>query len=396
MVVATAVANVVGHPDTGGNLLSAVTSGLGGRRTDLCLVFATAHFDAELESLVSRLQETLKPRALFGTTGEAVIGGALEYEHQPALVVWAAHLPDVHVSSFHLSDADELERLASADEFRDHLGVPASADPSFLLAADPFTFGRGAVQFLERLNAEYPGRPALGGFASAAEKAGDNVVIFDGELLRHGLTGVALWGNIEIDVVLSQGCRPIGRHFVITKAEENVIHQLGGRTALEVVQEVLTGVPPRDRELVQRRGLLVGRVINEYQQSFARGDFLIRNPIGLDSSSGALAVDEFVRAGQTIQFHVRDSESADDDLRSMLARPHGGPVAGALLFTCNGRGTRLFNDRNHDAKLLAESTSSPPTAGMFCAGEIGPVGTRNFVHGHTAAIGLIRASSRAS
>jgi small ligand-binding sensory domain FIST len=308
--------------------------------------------------------------------------------------VWAAHLPGVQISSFHLSDAEELQRLTSSDEFRDHLGVPAGAEASFLLAADPFSFGRGSVQFLDRLNSDYPGRPALGGFASAAEKPGDNAVIFDGELLRHGLTGVGLWGDIDLDVFVSQGCRPIGRHFVITKAEENVIHQLGGRTALEVVQEVLTGVPPRDRELVQRRGLLVGRVINEYQQTFARGDFLIRNPIALDSNSGALAVDEFVRAGQTIQFHVRDSESADEDLRSMLARTRGQPVAGALLFTCNGRGTRLFSDRNHDARLLAESVSAPPTAGMFCAGEIGPVGARNFVHGHTAAIGLVRPKSR--
>ncbi|MBI5863716.1 MAG: FIST C-terminal domain-containing protein [Planctomycetes bacterium] len=389
MVVATAVANVVGHRDTAGNLIAALQSGLNGRRADLCLVFASAHFEDELETLVGHINESLRPRALMGTTGEAVVSGGCEYEHQPAISVWASHLPHVHLASFHVSDESELSRLSDLSDFRDYLGVPGDAQANFLLAADPYTFGRGAVEFLERLNDAYPGRPALGGFASAADQPGQNIVIFDGELLRHGLTGVGLWGDFELEIVVSQGCRPIGKHFVITKAEQNIIRQLGGRSPLEVVHEVLNALPARDRKLVSR-GLLVGRVVNEYQPSFSRGDFLIRTPIGIDSDNGALAVDEIVRAGQTIQFHVRDGDSADEDLRSLLSRPRQGPFAGALLFTCNGRGTRLFNDRNHDARLVSDAVGAAPIAGMFCAGEIGPIGPRNFLHGHAAAIGLLR------
>lgn len=387
--VATAVANVVGHPDTPRNLIAAISSGLAGQHADLCILFGSAHFESEIEKVVEALSQELRPRAFLGASGEAVIADGLEYEHQPALVLWAARMPRVQLASFHFSDGEELERASGDAELREHLGPPRDSNVQFLLAGDPFSFGKHIVGFLDRLASAYPDRPALGGFASAAEKAGENFLVFDGEVLRHGLTGVAMWGDVSLESVVSQGCRPIGRHFVITKAEQNLIHKLGGRPAVEVLTEVLNACSAHDRELVKRRGLLVGRVINEYQANFGRGDFLIRNPMGIDSNTGALAVDEYVRPGQTIQLHVRDSESADEDLRTLLS-PRRDGVAGALVFSCNGRGTRLFADRNHDARMVSEAVAAAPSAGMFCAGEIGPVGTRNYLHGHTAAIGIIR------
>lgn len=389
MAVASAIANVVGHGDTAKNLISAITSGLEGRRADLVLLFSSAHFDDEVEALVETLSETLRPRTLLGTSGEAIVCNALEFEHQPALAVWAAHLPDVEMRSFHFSDHEDLARIEGDDALRDHLGVPSDVNPNFILLGDPFSFGRGTMDFLERLNSAYPGRPAIGGMASAAEGPKENVVIFDGEVLRHGLTGVGLWGRLAIDTIVSQGCRPIGRHLVITRSEKNAILELGGVTPYEVIQKLWNESPSRDRELVMRGGLLVGRVINEYQASFSRGDFLVQNPMHIDKQSGAMLLPDRVRPGQTIQFHLRDGESAAEDLKSLLATPRS-PAAGALLFSCNGRGTRLFADRNHDARAVAESAGSIPVAGLFCAGEIGPIGARNFVHGHTASIGFFR------
>lgn len=388
MAIASTIANVVGHGDTAKNLVSAIAAGLQGRRADLILIFASAHFDDEVERLVETLNEAFQPRTLLGTSGEAVIRNTLEYEHQPALAVWAAHLPDVELRSFHLSDYDDLARIDGDEALREHLGVPGGVNSHFILLGDPFSFGRGMLALLERLNSAYPGRPAIGGMASAGDSAKENTVIFDGEVLKHGLTGVGLWGNVTIDPLVSQGCRPIGRHLVVTRSEKNAILELGGITPYEAIQKLWNESPARDRELVLAGNLLIGRVINEYQPAFSRGDFLVQ-PMQIEKESGAMFLPDRIRAGQTIQFHLRDAESATADLNQLLAQPRA-RSAGALLFSCNGRGARLFAERNHDAHAVSESAGAVPIAGFFCAGEIGPVGARNFLHSHTASIGFFR------
>ena len=140
------------------------------------------------------------------------------------------------------------------------------------------------------------------------------------------------------------------------------------------------------------RGLLVGIVVDENKPAYERGDFLVRGLLGADESTGAIAVGDNLRVGQTVRLHVRDASSADEDLSRALdlerAALAGGHTAGALLFTCNGRGRQMFGEANHDAGALARSLGSPPLAGFFCAGEIGPVGGRSFLHGFTATMAL--------
>ncbi len=387
MTVATAALHEAGRADAGDMLAREVAAGLGGGPVDLCLLFATAHFEDELEKIVADVYDRLSPRAFIGTTGESIICDAIEYEQRPAVTLWAARLPDVHVVAFHLSQQD-LQRLDKPRAWHEHLGISPKQRPCFILLTDPFSFN--LLEMLERLDNAYPRRPAIGGVASAGEAPGQNAMIFEGQTLHHGLCGVALSGNIEIDTLVSQGCRPIGRHLVITEAERNIIRQLGGKPPLAVVIDTLRKCSTRDVELARTGGLLVGRVINEYQPKFSRGDFLIRNPIGFEQGSGAMMINDLVRIGQTIQFHVRDSAAADNDLVSLLgARPRGA-AAGALLFTCSGRGSRMFKDHHHDARTVAKSCRNMPVAGLFCAGEIGPVGRRNFLHGYTASVAFFR------
>jgi small ligand-binding sensory domain FIST len=392
MTVATAALHEAGRSDAGAALAREIIAQLGETRVDLCFLFATGHFDDELERIVSDIQDQLSPRAFVGTSGESVICNAVEYEQRPAVTLWAGHLPSVQATAFHLSQ-DDLERLDEPAAWHDHLNVPVDQRPSFVLLSDPFSVN--LLEVLEGLEQAYPRRPAVGGVASAGEQPGQNTMIFQGHPLHHGLCGVALSGDIQIDTVVSQGCRPIGRHLVITEGERNVIRQLGGKPPLAVVIETLKQCSTRDIELARTGGLLVGRVIDEHQPRFARGDFLIRNPIGFEQESGAMMINDLVRIGQTVQFHVRDSQSADDDLMSLLgARPRTA-AAGALLFTCSGRGSRLFKDRHHDARAVARACESLPVAGMFCAGEVGPVGHRNFLHGHTASVAFFRPATAA-
>lgn len=372
-------------PNAAERLSEDIVRGLDGARADLLVLFASPHFLEELDTLVEELAERIPTQSFIGVTGEAVVAGPNELEGQAAIVVWAAAMPGVRARAFHLM-RDDVMRLDRAAAVEEALGVPASSEPNFILFGDPYSFPIG--DFLDRLRPTYAGRPAVGGMASAGEAPHQNALIFDGQVLHSGMVGVALTGNLRMDTIVSQGCRPIGRHLVVTQAENNIIRQIGGRKPIEVVNELLAQSSPREIELMKERGLLLGFVINEQQAKFGVGDFLIRNPLGIDQDSGALVINDRIRVGQTIQFHVRDASSASQDLSELLQPAAERPHAGALLFTCNGRGTRLFPRPHHDARTLVSTCHTPAVAGFFCAGEIGPVGGENHVHGFTASIAL--------
>jgi small ligand-binding sensory domain FIST len=256
------------------------------------------------------------------------------------------------------------------------------------MVADPFSFPTDP--FLKRLSEATAGMQVIGGMASGSNAPGQNRLVLDGEAFSEGAVAVVVGGPLTVRTVVSQGCRPIGRTVIVTKVERNVIRELGRRPALEVLREVFEELPEEDQERVQQ-GLHIGRVINEYQEKFRRGDFLVRNVIGADEAGG-IAISDVVRVGQTVQFHVRDADTADEDLRSLLiherrARP-GARIGGALLFTCNGRGSRLFSEPHHDVAVIHDVLGAVPVAGFFAMGEIGPIGGQNFVHGFTASIAL--------
>ena len=207
-----------------------------------------------------------------------------------------------------------------------------------------------------------------------------------GRGLSSGAVGASIGHGVDVGTVVSQGCQPICRPYVVTPAEGNVVQELGGEPALErLIHMANSGMPEQDVALINH-GLHVGQVIDEHKLEFERGDFLVRNVVGADQEGGAIAVNDVVEVGTTVQFHVRDATTADEDLRQLLSRRD---ADGALLFTCNGRGVRLFGMPDHDAAVMNDSVGAP-TGGFFAAGEFGPVGGRNFVHGFTASVALLR------
>jgi small ligand-binding sensory domain FIST len=226
--------------------------------------------------------------------------------------------------------------------------------------------------------------------ASAAHVPGGNRLFLDGAELEDGAVGVGLGGSLRVDTVVSQGCRPVGQPMVVTRVDDGAIAQLGRRQAYEVAHEMLTALPEDEQALI-RKGLFLGVVINEYRTEFTRGDFLVRGVLGVKPETGALAVGAAVRPGQTVQFHVRDAATAHEDLSDLL-RPQGelGDAAGALLFSCNGRGVRMFDQPHHDASALNDALSGAPVAGFFAMGELGPIGGKSFIHGHTASVAVFR------
>lgn len=357
-------------------------------RADLAILFLTGHLHDAAGALAEVIREALQPAALIGCTCEGVIGADQEVERVPGISLLAGQLPGVTLRPFHIGMEECSALLADDERLQQRIGT-GEAHRAQIVLGDPFT--TPTDELLQGLDRVFPGQPTLGGMASGAGRAGGNVLLLNNQLYAEGAVGVGLGGDVRVDAVVSQGCRPAGRPLVITRTEENFILELGRRPALQAAEEMLSELPESERALLQN-GLFVGVVIDEYKETFARGDFLVRSLMGADPESGALAVGDVVRPGQSIQFHVRDAATADEDLRLLLQpqRDAGPPPAGGLIFSCNGRGRRMFDQPHHDVRTALDILPRTPLAGFFAAGELGPIGGKCFMHGYTASIALFR------
>ena len=350
---------------------AAVRAQLAGARTDVAFVFVSAEHAADAEEVAAEVRASLDPEVLIGASTEAVIGAGHEFEGRPAVSVLAASLGSGAARARHVS-ADDTGTL--------ELAGPA------VIVADPYSFP--IERLLDDMN-DAGAAVAVGGLASGGRGAGEHVLFCGEEVHREGAVIVDLAGPVALRVLVSQGCAPIGPEMVVTRAESNVIHELAGRPAYSRLAEIVGSLDPGQVELA-RRGVLAGLVIDENRVDYGPDDYLVRGILGGDPESGAIAVGDVPRVGQTFRFHVRDASTADAGLRAALedgtAMP--GRVSGGLLFACNGRGTGLFGAPDHDAGATAAALDGAPVAGMFCAGEIGPVGGRTFLHGFTATLAL--------
>lgn len=346
-----------------------------GAQPDLALVCCTTpHVDA-FDEIVGTISTLVSPARLLAVTAGGVVGRHEEVEDVPGLSLWTARLgyvPEpVRLTAASTPAGVALQGLPHVDP---------DAGSTALLLADPFTLPVPDV--LDVIAADERPLPVIGGLASAGMSPGQNRLALDDDVYEDGGVGVVLQ---EVECVVSQGCRPIGSPMIVTKAEGNRLYQLAGRNALDRLELLLGEVTAEERALLSMGGVHLGIVADEHQLAFARGDFLVRNVVGADRDTGALVVGAQPEVGTTVQFHLRDAASADEDLRALLT---GRRAEGALLFTCNGRGRRLFGIADHDAQLVADLTPDQGVGGMFCAGEVGPIGTRSFLHSFTASVVL--------
>lgn len=373
-------------------LIQAIKAQLGPSQIDVAVLFVSAEHAEQVETLSHRLRRALTPSTLVGCTGEGIIATSHEVETGAAATLWAAHLPRVTARPLRLSFSTLHDRFSLQGWPEPHFA--STATPVLLLFADPFSTPMQDV--LAVIEERYPEALALGGLAGGGQDLGGNRLVLDDNVYSDGLVGIALSGHISVRTVISQGCRPIGDRFIVTKAEHNVIQELGGIPALHCLQTVFGQLSTDERALAQR-ALHIGIAMDEHRARFTRGDFLIRNLLGADQQTGAVVIGDVVQEGQTVQFQVRDAQSADEDLRALLAPPSSAVSSkplGALLFSCCGRGKGLFGSPNHDAAALQEALGSIPVAGFFAQGEVGPVGGKNFLHGYTASIAIFSEPDR--
>ncbi|MEL6178578.1 MAG: FIST N-terminal domain-containing protein [Myxococcota bacterium] len=370
----------------------AVQGQLGAQKPDLAMVFVSPHHEERWDSLPDVLAAALECSVVIGCSASGVVGGHRENEGDPALAVAVAHLPGVQLHPFHL-DTREVPSTGMAPTFwKRRLPMPSDETPRFVLLPDPMTCH---VQMLiGGLDRAFPGATVLGGLASGGQVAGRHVLYLDGASHRRGVVGVAMTGNVAVDALVAQGCRPIGLPMFVTQCDGNAILELDGRPVMELLEELYSELEPRDQQLF-RSSLFLGLVMRENRQEYRQGDFLVRNLLGIDAQRSGLRVGALMHPNQVVQFHLRDAQTSAEDLALLLEQyrrglPEGESPQGGLMFSCVGRGERLYGEPDHDLKMVQRHLGDVPLGGFFCNGELGPVQGTTFLHGYTNVLGFFR------
>lgn len=355
---------------------------------DLAIAFVSSAYGTAVERLPQILRPVLGDCLLLGCNAGGLIGGGSEEEDEAGIALLCGRLPDAVLAAVHL-EQDTLPPLsASRESWWRLLDLAPEAEPSFLLIADPATLDAEACA--RGLDRAFPGSTVVGGLTAGMLAPGTARLVTGSEVHRSGGTLLALSGNVTIDPVLAQGCRPVGDPLFVTACDGNLIGELDGRPPKELLGALFASLDETDRA---RFGdsLCIGLALPGPRQSVGAGDFLIRNVLGLDPDSGALWIGARAAPNTIVQFHLRDGASASEELESRLSVSLAGhaPPAAALLFACAGRGRNLFGVSGHDSGTLRRMIDIP-VAGMFSAGEIAPVQGATFVHGYSSVFGLIR------
>lgn len=374
---------------------------------DVGIVFISSAFASEYARLMPLLQEKLTVPVLIGCSGGGIVGmtenGAKEIEANVALSLSVGQFPGVSIKPFLISPDDLPDLDGPPKQWTELIGVNPEENPDFILLADPMAGGLN--DFLQGMDFAYPGTAKVGGLASAGSMSARTCVFYQDDVYFGDIVGIALSGNIKLDTIVAQGCRPIGPVYRVTEGERNVILELqeveGDNTSqpalppLKALQNMLDSLNEEDREKIQN-SLFVGIAQSEFKATLEPGDFLIRQPMGIDPRVGALAIGDRVRPGQRIQFHLRDAQTSADDLDILLKRykleqsTNASGTVGALMFACLGRGESLYDKPDFDSGLFTQTVPHTPISGFFCNGEIGPVGGTSFIHGFTSVFGILR------
>lgn len=370
-------------------VVAELRAALAGLRADAVVVFLGPHHAARSALVRDRLREAFPGAALVGGTALGVVGGGREHESASALAVTAAHLPGAEVRAVHVTQ----ERLPSQDAppaaWQALLGVPPAARPAFVWVADPFSIRAEAL--IAGIDFAYPGSVTVGGLASGASGPGEQVLFADDRLSRSGAVGLTFTGDVRIVPAVAQGCRPVGPVLRITACRDNLLTSLDGEPAIDAVSRVLRAAAASDPGLARVPAVFLGIDADPFAVPDDEGPWLVRNFLGREREGSGLFVGEMLRQGRRVRLHVRDRVSSAEDLERTLARcalEIDGACAGALLFSCLGRGMGLYGVPDHDTRAFHARFPSVALGGFFCSGEIGPVGGTTYLHGFTSSFGL--------
>jgi small ligand-binding sensory domain FIST len=389
MLWASAISTAADAAEAVDDAVEQVAAQLGSRRPQVIFAFMTQAFAAEYASLQARVRAQWSDALLFGCSASGVIGGGREIEEAGAVSITAAHLPNVKLIASHFESRAlppvYAERIAWQTALNLH-GVP---EPQFLIVSDPFSFD--SEEFVRGLDRAFPASTKIGGLASGGRQPGEGVLLLGERIYHSGAIVLVLSGELRIESIVAQGCRPIGEPMFVTNCHGNLLRELDGRVPRDVLSELYDRLSERDQGLLGR-SLFVGLAMPGERPSIQAGEFLIRNVLGMDPQTGAIWVGAELEPNSIVQFHLRDALSSAQDLeRALLNFASDATPAAALLFSCVGRGVGLYGSADHDSNALKRRLGELPVGGFFCSGEIGAVQGMTQVHGYTSAIAIISA-----
>ena len=373
----------------------AAVIGVDGEPPDLLLAFASPQL-ADLEDLPSELARTLRPRQLAGCSGGGVLAEGREIESGAGLALLAAWWPRVDGVAAVRTQSRLLSREelpgpdAPPSAWHELFEVERESIRGFAIFPDPWSFP--VTPLLDGLDYAFHGVPKFGGLVSGSGGTTDQHLFLDDRHHGRGAVVVAFAGDLRIDTVVTQGCRPIGRPGTVTEGTGQDLMRVDDRTALGFLQEQIDALDETETEMARRSTMFIGLAMDPFTfDAPDDGEYLMRNIVGLDRQRGSLTIAGRPSAGRKIRFHLRDATASDDDLRRVLAGAlKGPPPTGALLFACLGRGRDLYGDADHDSRAFRDAFGPVPIGGFFCNGEIGPVGVQTYLHGYTAVFALFR------
>lgn len=368
-----------------------IKNALGGQEPHLVLVFVTPHFSDLYPHIPGLLSHYFNDALIAGCSAGGIIGGGQEIENRPGISLTAAVLPQVKLHPFHTDTQDLPDEDASPEVWKNWMGMNTAENMQFMILADPFS---ALVEpFLNGLDYSFPESAKIGGLASGGQRAGENALFLDQQMFSNGLVCIGFSGNIELDTIVAQGCRPIGKPLTITKCRQNVLLEVEGESPLIYLNRLFQDATEYDRQLM-RTALFLGVAVDTLSGPGESHPYLIRNLIGADYNAGTVSVGALLREGQMVQFYLRDRQTSQEDLDIMLTRYASefqlNEDAGALLFSCLGRGQYLYGVPNYDTSCFFGKLGQRALGGFFCNGEIGPVGGSTFIHGYTSAFGIFR------
>jgi small ligand-binding sensory domain FIST len=322
---------------------------------------------------------------LVGALGSGLIGRGKEAEGVAGMSLLLLSLPETKMTPIVISN-EQIEESTGPAYWQMETGIGPEEVDSWIVLANPYA--PNLERWLAEWNVAFPEAPSIGGLSSGSTESGDQALLLDGKMIDAAVLALAVKGG-KIRTIVSQGCKPVGEPFTITQADENLVYALGSRPAYQVLSETFNGLSDDEKERA-RGNLFAGLAASEYVADLKRGDFLVRNLLGADPDTGAVAIGARARTGQTLQYQLRDKITAHADLveLSKISEMKGCKPLASLVFSCNGRGARFFGIPDHDAKTLSEVFGPMPSAGFFCNGEIGPIGNASYLHGYTASIAL--------
>jgi small ligand-binding sensory domain FIST len=361
---------------------------LGAPAVTLGLIFIAPRFFPQAKQILEIVRVHAQTPLLAGCSSQALIVGEHELEEHPGISLALYYLPGAELKALHFMQ-EQVEEANGPGYWQLETGVGADQTNGWLAFIDPFHIDSEA--WLRGWNEAYAPLPVMGGLASGDLSQQLTQVYLNGDIFEEGGVALSVGGEVKLAGVTSQGCTPIGETWTLTRVEQNIIHEIGNRPAYQVLAETFSALPPQEQKNAAGN-LFLGLVVNEYLEDFHRGDFLVRNLIGADPNSGAIAVGAYPRQGQTVQFQKRSAAAATEDMNELLNKARQElsetKIYGGCLCCCNGRGKHLFGQPNHDAQMVQQRLGPLGLAGFFCNGEIGPVGPKNFLHGYTASLAL--------